>query len=294
MEYTVHAAGRATGISPWRIRTWERRYGVPAPARDAGGRRTYTEADLAVLRRMAALVDQGLSASHAAEAIRREEDTTTAARVDPEVVDGRVALLVDAAALFDEHGCLETLASAAGVGWAGAIEAIVMPALREVGLRWERGEVSLAAEHFLSLLVHRELMAAVAALPEAAPDAPRLVIACAQDDFHDMGAIALWLLLRERGAHVVCLGADVPARAIVTATQAFHPGAVCVTGVAATSTPMLAEAARVLLESRTDARVFVGGPAATGPTAEGIAAPRLPESLVAATDMLLAAAARAD
>ncbi|MGE0227736.1 MAG: MerR family transcriptional regulator [Dehalococcoidia bacterium] len=293
MEYTVHAAGRATGISPWRIRTWERRYGVPAPARDAGGRRTYTEADLAVLRRMAALVDQGLSASHAAEAIRREEDTP-AAGVAPAVLDERVALLVDAAAVFDEHGCLETLASAREVGWAEALEAVVMPALREVGLRWERGEVSLAAEHFLSLLVHRELMAAVAALPEATSAAPRLLLACAQDDFHDMGAIALWLLLRERGARVVCLGADVPARAVVTATQAFHPGAVCITGVAATSTPMLAEAARVLLEARTDARVFVGGPAVSGPAAEGIAAPRLPESLLAAADVLLVAATRPD
>lgn len=288
MEYNVHAAGRATGISPWRIRTWERRYGVPAPRRDAGGRRTYTEADLVVLRRMAALVDQGLSASHAADAIRNEEDGPSDIVATP--IDVRVGLLLDAAASFDEHECVAVLTSAVETGWGAALEAVVMPSLREVGLRWERGDVSLAVEHFLSQLLHRQLLAAVAALPEPEPPAPRVLIACAQDDFHDMGAIALWLLLRERGADVVCLGADVPARALVTAAEDTHPQVVCITGVAATSTPMLAEAARALVEARTDAQVFVGGPAAGGPASDIVPAPRLPEALPAAAEMLLAAA----
>lgn len=290
MEYTVHAAGRATGISPWRIRTWERRYGVPAPRRDSGGRRTYSEADLLVLRRMAALVDQGLSASHAADAVRREEDAAMDPTTPP-AIDGRVAILVDAAALFDEHDCIEALGSATAGGWTAALETVVMPALREVGSRWERGEASLAAEHFLSQLIQRELLAAVAALPQPAARAPRVLIACAQDDFHDLGAIALWLLLRERGAEVVCLGADVPARALVTATAAVRPQVVCLTGVASTSTPMLAEAARALIEARTDARVFVGGPAARGHASDTVPAPRLPESLAEAVDVLLAAGA---
>ncbi|MBX7110979.1 MAG: MerR family transcriptional regulator [Dehalococcoidia bacterium] len=289
MEYTVHAAGRATGISPWRIRTWERRYGVPAPRRDAGGRRTYTEADLVVLRRMAALVDQGLSASHAADAIRNEEDTT-AAEAAPPALDPRVDVLIDAAAEFDESTCVEVLRLAAETSWATSLEAVVMPALRQVGLRWERGEASIGVEHFLSLVIQRELLTAIASLPPAEADAPCVLVACAQDDFHDLGATALWLLLRERGAQVICLGADVPARALVLATLAVRPAVVCLSGVAATSTPMLAEAARALVEARCDARVFVGGPAASGAASEGIPASRLPDPLPAAADALLAAA----
>lgn len=289
MEYTVQAAGRATGISPWRIRTWERRYGVPSPRRDAGGRRTYTEVDLTVLRRMASLVEQGLSASHAAEAIRNDEDTEGPA-LPPAPVDHRVEQLLGAASAFNEHDCVETIGSAGAMGWEDALEAVVMPALREVGARWERGEASLAVEHFLSQLIHRELLAAVAALPEPPPGAPLVLIACVQDDFHDMGALALWLLLRRRGVAVICLGADVPSGALVTATAAVHPRVVCITGVAATSTPMLAEAARALVDARTDARVFVGGPAATGAASDSIPAPRLPESLPAAAEVLLAAA----
>ena len=70
VNYTVKAAARATGISESRLRTWERRYGVPTPGRSATGRRRYDDDDLAVIRQMAALVEGGLSAADAAEAVR--------------------------------------------------------------------------------------------------------------------------------------------------------------------------------------------------------------------------------
>ncbi|MCA9849313.1 MAG: MerR family transcriptional regulator, partial [Dehalococcoidia bacterium] len=33
MRYTVRAAARATGVTEGRLRTWERRYGIPKPGR---------------------------------------------------------------------------------------------------------------------------------------------------------------------------------------------------------------------------------------------------------------------
>ncbi|MBM3140053.1 MAG: MerR family transcriptional regulator, partial [Chloroflexi bacterium] len=70
MRYTVKAAARATGVSESRLRTWERRYGIPKPARSETGRRLYDDGDLRVIRRMAALVGAGLPAAQAAEAAR--------------------------------------------------------------------------------------------------------------------------------------------------------------------------------------------------------------------------------
>ena len=46
MKYTVQAASKATGVSSARLRTWERRYGVPPPGplrnRAAASTRTRT------------------------------------------------------------------------------------------------------------------------------------------------------------------------------------------------------------------------------------------------------------
>lgn len=287
----MQAAGRATGISPWRIRTWERRYGVPSPERSANGRRLYSDDDLAVLRRMAALVAQGIPARQAAEAIR--DEGVLAGNVPPDAPpdDPRIARLADAARRFDEAGCDEAITDAVrDAGWAAALDHVVMPALRLIGELWDRGTVSVAEEHFLSHVVQRRLFTAVSALPAAQPKAPRLLVACPADEYHEMGALALWLLLREQGAHVIYLGADVPPDALVSAVQRLVPNVVCLSAVAPNSAPMLTEAARRLLEARVSARVFVGGPALLATGGEPVPAPRLPVLLSASVDVLLRAA----
>jgi methanogenic corrinoid protein MtbC1 len=286
MRYSVQAAGRATGISPWRIRTWERRYGVPTPERDSNGRRTYSEDDIQVLRRMAALTEGGLSAAHAAEAIRNEEPPAPQrpAATEP---DPRVAAIAEAARSFDEIACVAAIRDASGsLDWAETVEHVLMPAMGLIGELWERGEVSLAVEHFASQLLRREMLAAVAALEEPSADRPLVLVACPEDEWHDLGATAFWLLLRQRGVRVVFLGADVPAEALVAAVKATRPDSVCLSGIAPTSAPMLAEAARHLLEARVSARVFVGGPALRLFPLDRVMAPRLPDQISAAIDVV--------
>jgi DICT domain-containing protein len=59
-----------TGIAAATIRMWEQRYGFPEPARTASGYRVYTDDDVDVLRRVAALRDGGLSVPAALERAR--------------------------------------------------------------------------------------------------------------------------------------------------------------------------------------------------------------------------------
>jgi len=69
MEYNPKAASAATGVSESTLRTWERRYGLPKPKRSKSGRRLYSDLDIAVIQRMALMLDTGLAASQAAKAI---------------------------------------------------------------------------------------------------------------------------------------------------------------------------------------------------------------------------------
>lgn len=69
--YTIKHAAQRVGITTATLRAWERRYGVIAPHRSESGYRLYGDHDVAVLRSMKQLVDQGWSAGlAAAEAIR--------------------------------------------------------------------------------------------------------------------------------------------------------------------------------------------------------------------------------
>ena len=67
--YTIKEAAARTGLTVAVLRAWERRYGVVAPTRTAGGYRVYDEAALGRLRSMRRLIDDGWSPSAAAAAI---------------------------------------------------------------------------------------------------------------------------------------------------------------------------------------------------------------------------------
>src|SRR5690606_35328630 len=98
MNYTVKAAARATGVSESRLRTWERRYGIPRPERGPSGRRLYDEDDLAIIRRMAALVDSVVSALDASQAARSSSQPPPP--VEQEEEDPLVDTLATAAERF--------------------------------------------------------------------------------------------------------------------------------------------------------------------------------------------------
>jgi DNA-binding transcriptional MerR regulator len=56
---SIAAVERDTGLSKDTLRVWERRYGFPAPTRDAIGERLYGRADLQKLRMLKRLLDAG-------------------------------------------------------------------------------------------------------------------------------------------------------------------------------------------------------------------------------------------
>ena len=126
-------------------------------------------------------------------------------------------------------------------------------------------------------------------LPVASPAAPRVLIACPEDERHDLGALALALLLRRAGLRVAYLGADVPASALVDATRSASFAALClsVTGVA--SLPVARLTLGALLAAGGGMRLYVGGPAIIGARdgeADVLPAVRLPASVSAAAQQV--------
>lgn len=290
MMYTVAAAALATGVSTHRLRTWERRYGIPAPERGTTGRRMYTEGDLAVIRRMASLVASGLSAASAAAAVNDEAAPTSILPAAEPVVGPRVLALVDAAQTYDESRVLEALDAAEhAIGVEAAVEQLVLPALVEAGRRWERSDMTVAGEHLLAEGTRLWLAARAYALPAPLPTAPHVLVACPEDERHDLGALALALLLRRSGLRVAYLGADVPTATLVEATRSTRFDALCLSITAASSLPVARIALGALHGIGGGMRRYVGGQAiarARDQEADALAAVRLPASVVAAANLV--------
>lgn len=286
MRYTVRAAARATGVTEGRLRTWERRYGIPKPGRSDTGRRLYDDDDLAMIRRMVALTDAGLAAAEAAEAVLAEaaSGVIPTAEVAPPVVpvvDPSVERLVASARAFDERSVQSVMAEAvAEYGWPEVLDAVLYPALRLAGEQWEQGDVTLANEHFLSELVRRRIAVEIAAV-QVAEGAPTVVMACPPTERHDMGLFGMWLCLRLRGAHTVYLGSDVPAPALLGAIEETHARAVVLSAVASSTRPDLVLVARAVATSRQAPKLYVGGAAVhSGEGRAELMGVRLPPSVV--------------
>ncbi len=263
MNYTIGAAARSLGVSEARLRNWERRYGVPCPVRSESGRRLYSEAEMAMLHRMAAYLAAGFPAAQAAEAAQRENESALAPALRPEAALNPLATeLFAAAGRLDAAAVSEMVARAAGeAGWEAALPTIIFPALVFVGRAWERGELAAAHEHLLSECVRSELMASIVGVPRPGPGQPLVLLACPEEERHEVGLLALRLFLLEESLRVLYLGTDLPLDALVDAVAATRPAAVCLAATTGAAAPSMARAARVLVR-RGVTNLFVGGPAA--------------------------------
>ncbi|EGD41542.1 B12 binding domain/transcriptional regulator, MerR family [Nocardioidaceae bacterium Broad-1] len=217
--FTIKHAAERVGITTATLRAWERRYGVIAPHRSESGYRLYGERDVAVLRSMKHLVDQGWSVGlAAAEAIRLDREQpdhlpTAEARdggSHTQPSPGLARRLTVAAAALDTGDLAAVLDEVFALS---SFETVmtdhVFPALEELGDAWADGRVSVAGEHLASNAVMRRLAVAYEAAA-AHGHGPRVVLGLAPGTRHEIGLLAFAVAARRRGLDTDYLGADLP------------------------------------------------------------------------------------
>lgn len=275
-KYTVKQVAALTGVRESTLRVWEKRYGVVEPERSGGGYRLYSDEQIALLRSMAALVADGVPASTAAR-------TLAASPVAPEACGAPLDLdLVGAAASLAPARLDQMLEAALGTGPAEhVIEDWLLPELVRLGQAWERGEVTVAHEHFASAGVVRALGSIFRACP--APDgAPTALVGLPPGGRHELGLLAFAVCLRRAGVDVVYLGADVPVADWAKASAELLPRA----AVVAVTQGVDVSAAQAVIDAMSALRppiaVWVGG----GLAAEVAGARALPHSVTAAATHL--------
>jgi DNA-binding transcriptional MerR regulator len=268
--------GRRTGVSPELLRAWEQRYGLLQPSRSSGGFRLYSAADEARVRRMIDLLGQGLSAAQAArEALAPEE------RLDPADVPTLAAELGTALDAFEglqAHAVLDRLL--AGVPLETVLTDVLLPYLRDLGRRWERGEASVAQEHFAAALLRSRLLDLARGWDQG--DGPAVLLACRPGEQHELGLICFGLLLARRGWRVTFLGADTPLDSVAEAASRLQPTQIVLLGLTGAAFRKHAPGVRELTRRW---RVAVAGGADPG-RVEAAGATRLEDDLVEAARSL--------
>jgi DNA-binding transcriptional MerR regulator len=287
MLYSIKAAAMATGVTEGRLRTWERRYGIPQPSRSASGHRKFTEDDLYVIRRMAALIDSGMAAAEAADAASTENGAERPEPVTPERANPLVDLFVQKAHDLDEGWMVRIINdSVFSSGWAPTMERVVFPSMRRLTKDWGEARFSMAHLRYAIETVRSLLAAELVKLGQVEEPRGTVLLACAEDDEYDLAALALSLLLRLVELKVYFVGRSVGCHCLIEAAKQLDPDAVCIVGTRRASPGTMNRCARAMVASRIPAQLFVGGSVLTRRDAPVIPGVHLPQSLLAAAERI--------
>jgi DNA-binding transcriptional MerR regulator len=215
---------RRSGVSPELLRAWEHRYGLLRPTRSEGGFRLYTSDDERRIAVMRSHLERGLSAAEAAR-LTLDEERAPAERAATPVLERTAEELRAALDALDEgaaQAALDRLLS--GFSTATVLGEIVLTYLRELGERWERGDASVAQEHFASQILRGRLLGLARGWDRGT--GPRALLACMPGELHDLGLITFGLGLRDHGWRITFLGPDVPLDTLADTVAALQPAAV--------------------------------------------------------------------
>ena len=283
-QLRIGELSRRSGISNQLLRAWERRYGLLRPTRSDGGYRLYSAQDERRVAAMRAHLERGLSAAEAAR-LALDDDADDASSSSTPVLARGSQQLRAALDELDEAGAnaaLDRLLAELSVET--VLREAVLPYLRELGDRWERGDASIGQEHFATGVLRGRLLGLARGWGRGG--LAHGLLACAPGEHHELALIAFGLALRDRSWRITYLGPDTPLETVTELAEALVPNAV----VIAATTPAYLEENRPALTMLGRAfPLWLAGPGADAQLAVAVDATLLDVEPFAAAQRVTAA-----
>jgi len=155
--------------------------------------------------------------------------------------------LIDSGATFDE-----------------ICEAVLRPALYEVGELWERDEIGVADEH-LAAAISETVLACIGAIASAPVDGePRVLVCCTDGEGHALGARMVGETFAAADWSVHYLGPSMPPTEVARAAALRHADVVALSTTMSANLPAVRTTVAAVREAAPQVRVVVGGQAYGG------------------------------
>lgn len=231
--WPMGAVTRRTGLSDHTLRAWERRFGFPKPIRLPSGHRRYSGEQVQQLL----LINKALACGYRAgdvvplskehiEAMVREgrpwPSESHAHQHQSKWVDDILHFATD----FDETSIRMKMSSDSAIlGVRTYLRERVVPLIEELGVGWERGDIGIRHEHFVSGILEEHLCELRAAFDTSAKGRS-VVLACLPDEMHGLGLQMVALEISAAGRRNVVLGPHTPIEEIVTGAESLNAAAV--------------------------------------------------------------------
>lgn len=229
----IGVLSRAVGIPADTLRTWEARYGFPAPRRTASGQRTYSVDSVARLRRIAEAIARGYRVS---QVVGASDDLLTAllavgsppaasATNPSSAARSSLEALIRPVLALDASAYGAALRDAARPGLIPFLETCVPALLAVLAEAGTSGRLGLRHERFA-----REGLEDWLRVTPTGPrdEGRRAVLASVSPEPHALGRLMAARVLEGAGWTVISLGAECPVQEITLAARDASASAVVV------------------------------------------------------------------
>jgi len=211
--YSIKELERLSGIKAHTIRIWEKRYSLIKPHRTSTNIRYYTDRDLKKILNIALLNRHGIKISNIAKLndLELKEEImrlSSSSESRQNIIDSMIMAMVE----LDEIRFLSILnKSISKIGFKESVIQVVYPFLNKTGVLWQAGDINPAQEHFVSNLIRQKIITAIDTFSNSYnPDSKRFILLLPEGEWHEIGLLFAFYLLREAGHEAIYLGQSVP------------------------------------------------------------------------------------
>lgn len=226
-HFSISELSRLSGVKPFTIRVWEKRYNALNPDRSEGNTRSYNNKQLRRLLNIVSLMEFGYKPSE----LCAMPDSTLFRLIEQKKVDSRdhledffISQLIASGFTYDEAHFTNVFAQClVRYGVRDSYTKVLYPMLQRIGILWSADCMNPSNEHFITNLLRQKLLTATDLLASPLGPDDSWMLFLPEGEFHETGLLIAHYLIRLSGKKSIYLGADVPKDALIAAASAVRP-----------------------------------------------------------------------
>lgn len=223
--FTIKDLENLTGIKAHTIRIWEQRYNFLKPQRTETNIRYYSNEELKTVLNISLLNKYGYKISHidrmdAAEMQQRILQLTDTQAVQERTVNELVQEMIDLNVEKIDHLLGEHIEQR---GVERTVLKLIFPFLEKIGILWLTGHINPAQEHLVSNVIRQKLLVAIDRTPLPVQPKRLVMLFLPEGEYHELGLLFLYYLMKSRGLGTIYLGANVPIKDVAYVVKLKKP-----------------------------------------------------------------------
>jgi len=211
-SFTIKDLENLSGIKAHTIRIWEQRYQFLKPSRTGTNIRYYSNEELKKVLNIALLNKYGFKISHIDKMnegeVRDKILSLTQLEAQQErIVNELIQCMVDLEVERLEE-ILDSYIRSRGIE--RTITQIIFPYMEKIGILWVTNHVNPAQEHIVSNIIRQKLIVGIESVSTSIKVNKTILLFLPEGEYHELGMLFMYYLLKSRGVSTIYLGANVP------------------------------------------------------------------------------------